>query len=156
MLLEKCQLKSQLLRFAENNILCVPQNVIEEYAIGDRENPKPNLSVFREVFSQIPVNLDEELLPFFNYDSSPAEIWVVSYARQYPEYCCVIDEMFARNICNLMNVKIIGTIGIINEMKVCGLLDSEDLKAIRNAIKNCRFYLSKVMLKKLDIVCQSH
>ncbi len=154
MLLEKCQLKSQLLKFAEANTLCAPQRVLEEYEIGDGENPKPNLAVFREVFSLVSVTLDNELLPYFNYDSSSGEIWVISHALQNPEYTCVIDELFARNICNLMNAKVVGTIGIINEMKLVGILDSEDLKSIRTTIRNCRFYLSKDLLKKLDEICR--
>jgi predicted nucleic acid-binding protein len=127
---------------------------MEEYAIGDRENPKPNVSIFREVFSPTSQELDNELLPFFNYDTTSGEIWVISYARQHPEYYCVIDETFGRNICNLLNIKLIGTIGIINEMKLCGILDTNDLKSIRNAIKACRFYLSKELLQKLDCICQ--
>jgi predicted nucleic acid-binding protein len=128
---------------------------MEEYAIGDGESFKPNISVFREVFSSIRPELDNELLPFFNYDASSGEIWVISCARLHPEYCCVIDEAFDRNICNLVNVKLIGTIGIISEMKLCGILDIEDLKSIRNTIKTCRFYLSKELLQKLDLICQS-
>jgi len=154
MLLEKCKLRSQLLRFAENNTLRAPLRVMEEYGVGDGENPKPSVSIFREVFSVISVDLDNELLPFFNYDSSSGEIWVISYVRQHPDFCCVIDEMFARNICSLLNIKVTGTIGIINEMKMCGLLDPRDLKAIRNTIKNCRFYLSRDLLRQLDFICK--
>jgi predicted nucleic acid-binding protein len=128
---------------------------MEEYAIGDEENFKPNLLVFREIFSPIRPELDSELLPFFNYDASSGEIWVISYARLHPECCCVIDETFGRNICNFMNVKLTGTIGIINEMKLCGILDIRDLKSIRNTIKASGFYLSKELLQKLDLICQS-
>lgn len=128
---------------------------MEEYAIGDAESTKPNLSVFREVFSPIRPELDNELLPFFNYDPSSGEIWVVSYARLHPEYYCVIDETFGRNICKLMNVKLTGTIGIINEMKLCGILEIEDLRSIRNTIRTSRFYMSKELLRKLDLICQS-
>jgi len=154
-LLEKCQLRSQLLSFAENSALCVPYRVMEEYAKGDKENSKPNLSVFREVFSPIRAELDSELLPFFNYDASSGEIWVISYAHLHPEYYCVIDETFGRNICNLMNIKLTGTIGIINEMKLGGILNIKDLKSIRNTIKASGFYLSKELLQKLDLICQS-
>ena len=153
MLLEKCQLRSSLIRFAENNILSTPYRVMEEYAIGDGENPKPNMAVFREVFSPINVELDSELLPFFYNEETSGEIWVISYVRQHPEYYCVIDEMFARNICNLLNVKVIGTIGVIKAMKTCGLLSNGDLRAIRNTIKTCRFYLSRELLNELDRIC---
>ena len=154
-LLEKCQLRTQLLKFAEDNALCAPHRVMEEYTIGDGENPKPNLLVFQEVFSPIRPELDNELLPFFNYDASSGEIWVISYARLHPEYYCVIDETFGRNICNLLNIKLTGTIGIINDMKLCGILDAKDLKSIRNAIKTCKFYLSTELLRKLDSICQT-
>ncbi len=152
-LLEKCDLRAQLLYFAKNNTLVAPNRVIEEYSVGDGENPKPDISTFKEIFSQIDVSLDNELLPYFNYDSSSGEIWVISYARQHPDFTCVIDEIFGRNICGLMNVKVTGTIGIIREMKDCCLLNFDELKAIRNKIKKCRFYLSKEMLKQLDQIC---
>jgi predicted nucleic acid-binding protein len=132
-----------------------PNRVMEEYSIGDRDNPKPNVDNFREVFRPIDVTLDHELLPYFYYESTSGEIWVVSYARQHPDFTCVIDETFARNICNLLKVKVTGTIGIIGEMKDNGFLDQQDLKNIRIAIKNCRFYLSKELLHQLDQICGS-
>jgi predicted nucleic acid-binding protein len=125
---------------------------MKEYSIGDGENPQPDVSVFREVFSLVDVKLDEELLPFFNYDSSSGEIWVISYARQHSDFTCVIDEAFGRNICALMGIKVTGTIGIIREMKNQKLLSSTELRAIRNRIKNCRFYLSKQLLRQLDLI----
>jgi predicted nucleic acid-binding protein len=153
MLLEKCKLRSQLLGFSINNIMLVPLQVMEEYANGNIVDPKLDLSVFQEIFKPISLELDNELLPFFNNDSTSGEIWVISYARQHPEFYCVIDEQFARNVCNVLGVNVIGTIGIINEMKNCGLLTPKELEAIRSAIKNSKFYLSREMLKKLDLVC---
>jgi predicted nucleic acid-binding protein len=154
-LLEKCRLRSQLSSFAKNHTLVAPKRVMEEYSVGDRENSKPDVSVFREIFSPIDVQMDAELLPFFYYDSSSGEIGVMSYARQHPNFTCVIDEVFARNVCSLMGIKVTGTIGIIREMKNCKLLGSDDLKAIRHRIKNCRFYLSKALLRELDLICDS-
>jgi predicted nucleic acid-binding protein len=153
MLLEKCQLKAQLLAFSNKFTTIAPTHVMEEYCMGDWENPKPNADAFREVFRPTDVKLDDELLPYFYYESTSGEIWVISYARQNPEFTCVIDEMFARNICNLLKVKVIGTIGIIKEMKNNDFLIKQDLRNIRNAIKNCRFYLSKDLLNQLDQIC---
>ena len=135
--------------------LTAPMRVMEEYSIGDRDNPKPNVDNFREVFNLIDAKLDSELLPYFYYESTSGEIWVVSYARHHPEFTCVIDEMFARNICNLLKVKVTGTIGIIGEMKDNGFLTQQDLRNIRDVIKNCRFYLSKDLLRQLDQICGS-
>jgi predicted nucleic acid-binding protein len=128
---------------------------MEEYVVGDSLNPQPDIAVFKEVFSPAKVELDNELLPYFNYDSSSGEIWVMSYARQHPEFTCVIDETFARNICNLLGIKVTGTIGIVREMKKFGLLDTNELSTIRQDIKNCRFYLSKELLRQLDEICVS-
>jgi len=155
MLLEKCQLKAQLLAFSNKFTITAPTRVMEEYCMGDSENPKPNADAFREVFSPTDVKLDVELLPYFYYESTSGEIWVVSYARQHTEFICVIDEMFARNVCNLLKVKVIGTIGIIKEMKDNDFLTRQDLRNIRSAIKNCRFYLSKELLHQLDQICGS-
>lgn len=127
--------------------------VFEEYCVGDRENPSPSPDAFREVFHPTDIKLDEELLPYFYYDSKCGEIWVVSYARQQPEFTCVIDEIFGRNVCALLDVKVTGTVGIIKEMKDYGCLSSEDLRNVRTAIKNSKFYLSRDLLRQLDQIC---
>jgi predicted nucleic acid-binding protein len=84
--------------------------VMEEYSIGDGDNPTPNIEIFKRVSNSIDVKLDNELLPYFYYESTSGEIWVISYARQHPEFTCVINETFARNICNLLGLKVTGTI----------------------------------------------
>jgi predicted nucleic acid-binding protein len=126
---------------------------MEEYAVGDSQNPQPDVTVFREVFHPAKVNLDNELLPYFNYDSSSGEIWVISYARHNPEFTCVIDEAFGRSICELFGLKVTGTVGIIKELKKFGLVNSNELNQIRLDIKKARFYLSKELLKQLDKIC---
>jgi predicted nucleic acid-binding protein len=128
---------------------------MEEYAVGDGENPQPDVSIFKEVFSPIKTEVDKELLPFFNYDVSSGEIWVISYARQNPDFACVIDEAFGRNICDLFGVKVIGTIGIVRKMKDSKILVLDELKTIRDRIRKCRFYLSKELLRQLDLICIS-
>ena len=155
MLLEKCQLCSQLKAFFSMCTVLSTTRVMEEYSIGDGDNPKPNIETFKQVFNPINVKLDNELLPYFYYESTSGEIWVISYARQHPEFTCVIDETFARNICNLLGVKVTGTIGIIKEMKNNGFLTAQDLVSIRSSIKNCRFYLSSQLLNQLDQICGS-
>ena len=67
----------------------------------------------------------------------------------------MIDEMFGRSICENLGLKLTGTIGIIKELKSGGLLTSDDLKVIRIAIKNSRFYLSRKLLNELDDICGS-
>jgi hypothetical protein len=153
MLLEKCQLCSQLKAFSRKFTVIAPIRVMEEYSLGDSDDPKPDVEIFREIFNPIHVSLDGKLLPYFYYDSACGEIWVFSYARKHREFTCVIDEMFARNVCNLLKVKVTGTIGIIKEMKDNGFLNQQDLKLIRDRIKNTRFYLSKSLVRQLDQIC---
>jgi predicted nucleic acid-binding protein len=128
---------------------------MEEYVVGDSQNPKPDITIFRQIFLPAKVNLDNELLPYFNYDSSSGEIWVISYARHHSEFTCVIDEAFGRNICNLFGVKVTGTVGIIKELKRFELVNSIELNQIRLNIKKARFYLSKELLRQLDEICDS-
>lgn len=155
MLLEKCHLRLQLLELAELCTIFAPERVMEEYSVGDGPNPQPDVAVFKEVFSPIKVEIDNELLPFFNYDSSSGEIWVMSYARKHPEFTCVIDETFARNICNLLGINVTGTIGIVKELKKFHLLSADELRQIRVDIKNSHFYLSRELLRQLDEICDS-
>jgi predicted nucleic acid-binding protein len=155
MLLEKCQLFSQLKAFSKIYKVLAPSRVMEEYAVGDRDNSKPDIELFKQVFNPIDVKADDDLLPYFFNDSSSGEFWVISYARQHPEFTCVIDETFGRSICETLGVKVTGTIGIIKEMKSKRLLTQEDLKCIRTAIKKSRFYLSAKLLRELDEICGS-
>ncbi|MCW3999996.1 MAG: hypothetical protein NWE93_07140 [Candidatus Bathyarchaeota archaeon] len=155
MLLEKCQLFAQLKAFSKIYTILAPNRVMEEYSVGDGESPKPSIELFKQVFNPIDVNEDEDLLPYFFNESSSGEFWVISYARQHPEFTCVIDETFGRGICETLGVKVTGTIGIIKEMKNKALLTPEDLKAIRIAIKSSRFYLSAKLLRELDEICGS-
>jgi predicted nucleic acid-binding protein len=153
MLLEKCHLQPQLLQLGKLCTIFAPERVMEEYSIGDGQISQPDTRIFRQVFFPAKVNLDEELLPYFNYESTSGEIWVMSYARHHPEFTCVIDEAFARNLCNLLGVKVIGTIGIIREMKTFGLLTTSDLGCVRESIRKSRFYLSRELLRQLDEIC---
>ena len=155
MLLEKCQLYTQLKEFSEICTVLAPIRVMEEYSVGDGENPKPNIDLFKQVFNPIEVKADEDLLPYFFNESTSGEFWVISYAKQHPEFICVIDETFGRSICETLGIKVTGAIGIITEMKSKGLLTLDDLKAIRIAIKKSRFYLSAKLLRELDEICGS-
>ncbi|MGA2385725.1 MAG: hypothetical protein ABSG33_04245 [Candidatus Bathyarchaeia archaeon] len=150
MLLEKCQLRKQLLRFGENNALVAPYRVSEEYAVGDSETTKPNLVLFREVFSPVFVEENRELLRYFHFDNSSGEYWVIAYALGHPDFICVIDEYFGRTISGYFNAKLTGTIGILKRMKAENCLTLEDLDCIKNTIKKSRFYLSKDLLRELD------
>jgi predicted nucleic acid-binding protein len=149
MLLEKCQLRTQLLRFGENNDLVAPNRISEEYAVGDSKTARPNLVTFREVFSPILVEENRELLRYFHFDNSSGEYWVIAHALKHPDYICVMDDYFGRNVCSYFNVKLTGTIGILKKMKERNMLTSDDLECIRQVVKNSRFYLSKDLLREL-------
>ncbi|MCJ7630825.1 hypothetical protein MUP77_00255, partial [Candidatus Bathyarchaeota archaeon] len=108
-LVEKCELTDVFLKFAEERDLYVPSRVLEEIFAG--KNAKQYNSVFRRYFTPINVALAEELLPYFNFDSTSGEIWVISYALKNPSCFCVIDEEFGRNICKLFSINVTGAIG---------------------------------------------
>jgi len=148
-LLEVCGLESQLKSFSSKNQLYMPHRVREEYLRGAKVCTATSLSLF----SIITVDLSDELLPYFHFDSSSGEIWVISHVITHQDYCCVIDEEFGRNICKLFQLKLIGAIGIIQRLKEKGFLSNEDLEKIRKKIRNSHFYLSQKLLKKLDQIC---
>lgn len=145
-LLEICGLRDQLMLFSLNNELYVPATVKEEYLRGAYVNE----ATFERLFKVVNVDLKKDLLPYFNYDSSCGEIWVISHACNHQGFCCVIDEEFGRGICKLFNVNITGAIGIIKEMRRQGVLSEDDTTFIKRAIKDSRFYLSKKLLDELE------
>ena len=149
LLFEKCNLRKQLLKFSDTNNLYVPTRVVEEYIRG--ENVKPSdIIEFQKVFSVINPTLEVVLLPYFNYDSSSGEIWVISHAIRNPECCCVIDEEFGRNIVTLFERKLTGAIGIIKKLKRQKILSDNDLHQVRDNVRKSGFYLSGKLLKELD------
>lgn len=155
LLFEKCNLRKQLLKFSETNNLYVPARVMKEYLKG--ENVKPSdIIEFKKVFSVINPTLEVVLLPYFNYDSSSGEIWVISYALRNSECWCVIDEEFGRNIATLFDRKLTGAIGIIKELKSQNLLSDDKLRQIRDDVRKSGFYLSKKLLKELNGILSSH
>ncbi|MCJ7634772.1 hypothetical protein MUP77_20570 [Candidatus Bathyarchaeota archaeon] len=150
-LVEKCELTNALLKFAEERELYVPLRVKNEFFAG--KNVKHHDPVFQDCFTSLDVPLAEELLPYFNFDPTSGEIWVISYALKNPSCSCVIDEEFGRSICRLFSINLTGAIGIISEMKKGGILSSSDLRCIREKIRNTRFYLSKNLCDELDRIC---
>lgn len=126
---------------------------MEEYFAHD--NTQECDALFQKVFMPIKIDLAIELLPYFNFDSTSGEIWVISYALKNPSSICVIDEEFSRNICKLFGVNITGTIGIISEMKGQSLLSVSELHQIRDKIRKSGFYLSKELCDELDKICLS-
>ena len=155
LLFEKCNIRKQLLKFSEADNLYVPTRVMEEYLKGEDVKPS-DIVDFKKVFSVINPILEEVLLPYFNYDSSSGEIWVISHALRNPKCWCVIDEEFGRNIATLFETKLTGAIGIIKELKRQRILSDDDLRQIKVNVRKSGFYLSKKLLKELNGLCSSH
>jgi len=128
---------------------------MEEYVKGENVKPSDVIEL-KKVFSVIKPTLQSVLLPYFNYDSSSGEIWVISYTLKNSECCCVIDEEFGRTIATLFETKLTGAIGIIKELRKQNLLSDDDLRQIRVNVRESGFYLSKKLLKELNELGSSH
>jgi len=149
LLLEICDLEKQLRAFSTKNSLYITKKVKEEFLDGCKINKN-----VVNVFSLCNSVLDENILQYFNQDSSSGEFWTISYSCNN-NCVCVIDEGFGRNLCNFLGIQFTGSVGIIDEMRKQGFLSKEDLFGIRKRIRNSHFYLSKELLKKLDSICKS-
>lgn len=155
LLFEKCNIRPQLREFSEANKLYVPSRVFVEFKEG-RNLELVDIKEFEEVFFIVNPNLNGDLLPYFNFEDSSGEIWVLSFALENPEYCCVIDEEFGRNIAALFSMNLTGAIGIIEEMKNSGLLSDKILLHIKDRVRQSGFYLSQKIVKELNRICSSH
>jgi predicted nucleic acid-binding protein len=147
-LLEICGLKKQIQAFSTKNSLCIPNRVREEFLDGCKIDKKDV-----DVFSLAPPVLNEELLPYFNRNTSSGEFWTISHAFNDINCVCVIDDGFGRNLCRFLRIRHTGSVGIISEMKNQGFLSKEDLVNIREKISNSNFYLSRELIAKLDEIC---
>ena len=152
-LVEKCELQDAFVKFANERDLFIPTRVREEFFAGDIHDY--HKETIENCFTPIDMTLADELLPYFNFDSTSGEIWVISYALKNPSTTCVIDEGFGRNICRLFSINVCGSIGIIGEMKKAGILSKSDLLNVRNKVRDTRFYLSKNLCNELDKICLS-
>ena len=148
-LLEVCGLDNQLRTFSLKNSLFIPKRVKEEFLDGCKVDKE-----IINIFSVCNTTIDESLLKYFNQDSSSGEFWTISYCCNNDGCVCVIDEGFGRNLCIFLGIKLIGSVGLIEEMKKQGFLSREKLFEIRNKIKKSCFYLSKKLLENLDSICQ--
>jgi predicted nucleic acid-binding protein len=154
LLFEKCKIRKQLLRFSQKNKLCVPVRVFEEYKDGKEVN-QTDIEMFQEVFQIVKPNLNEDFLPYFNFEERYGEMWVMSYVLTNSESYCVIDEDFGREISNLFKLKLTGSVGIIDEMKKQGFLSKNELEHLYYNVKHSGFYISKKLLKELHRICFS-
>lgn len=146
-LIETCRLETPLRKFSENHRLFVSQQVKDEYLAGERA--ERNIPAFERVFESSVVNLDQRLLPYFHFDESCGEISVISHAIRNPHCCCVIDEEYARRICELFDVPLTGTVGILLKLRDAGLVSRRDLRTLRKRLQNSTFFLSKRLLKQI-------
>ena len=149
-LLEICGLENPLRAFSIKNPLYMPKRVKEEFLDGCKVDKE-----VINIFSVCNPAIDENLLTYFNQDSSSGEFWTISYCCRNDSCVCVIDEGFGRNLCKFLGIKLTGSVGLIGEMKKQGFLSRENLLEIHNKIKESHFYLSKELLEKLDSICQS-
>ncbi len=152
-LFEKCHLREELLKLSEKHTLYVPPKVEEEYFRG--RNARSGLSDFQKIFKRINPPLENELLPYFNFESGYGEVWVISHAIRNPNCFCVIDEQLGRNVCEIFNLKLIGTIGLIDLMKGMNFFSAKKLLEIRETVRTCGFWLSEEVHRELDNVCTS-
>jgi predicted nucleic acid-binding protein len=147
-LIETCGLGSVLREFGQVHGLLVPSKVREEYLGGER--PQRDIEAFEFLFQKVDVRIESVLLPYFHYDSESGEINVISYVMQNKDSsCCVIDEGFGRKICELVEVPVTGSVGIMLEMRKMTLLSSRDMRALRRRIRASNFYLSDQLLSQL-------
>jgi predicted nucleic acid-binding protein len=154
LLFEKCHLREELLKFSKTNALYVPSKVEAEYFRGNGTGE--GTVEFKQIFKSINPTLENDILPYFNFQDEFGEVWVISYAIKNPNCYCVIDEQLGRNVCDVFNLKLTGTVGIIDQMKKLNYFSNEKMMEIRQTIRTCGFYLSKEMCKELDRICLGH
>jgi predicted nucleic acid-binding protein len=95
------------------------------------------------------VDLDQRLLPYFHFDETCGEISVISHAIRNQDCCCVIDEEYARRICELFGASLTGTVGILVKLRDACLVSRQELRTIRKRLQSSTFFLSRQLLKQI-------
>lgn len=147
-LMEKWHLVDELVEFSRNHQLLIPERVRQEFVTGDI-NELDRL-LLAKLFLPVPVELEESLVPYFNFDSTDGAIWVISHAMHTANSCCVIDEEFGRNICKFLGVPCTGSIGIILQLISSGIIPKADSSKLKAKIRSSSFFYSKALLDELD------
>jgi predicted nucleic acid-binding protein len=146
--MEKWQLTDELLEFSRHHQLLIPERVRQEFVTGDiRELDRIGLA---QLFLPVPVELEESLVPYFNFDSTDGAIWVVSHGMHTVNSCCVIDEEFARNICKFLGVHYTGSIGIVRQLIESGILSKADVPKLKAKVRLSSFFHDRTLLDGLD------
>lgn len=117
----------------------------EEYWAGQRRNSDSRID---NIFETGSIRLDERLLPYFHFKSTSGEISVISYGIVNGA-TCVIDDEFARQICNLFNAPLTGSIGIVKRMRAERLLTRKEMQEIRERLRKSKFYMTQELLDQL-------
>lgn len=147
-LMEKWGLVPELLSLSASHELLVPQRVREEFLDGDvKDADRSNID---RVFKLVPVALNEELLPYFNFDSSDGAIWVMSFVSRAEDSCCVIDEEFGRRVCDTVGIRFTGSIGILRMMVKEGMIEPRRVKEVKARIRQSSFYHREWLLERID------
>ncbi len=79
-------------------------------------------------FKIIEVKSETNLLPYFNFDPTPGEYWVLSYCMANRDFYCVIDEEKSRNLAFHLRFNLIGTIGLLEILRDQGFYRNIDLQ----------------------------
>lgn len=147
-LMERWGLVDELLDLSERHELLIPQRVREEFLSGDVTDS--NRADIDRVFTLVPVALDKSLLPYFNFESSDGAVWVMSCCNGIDDFCCVIDELFGRNVCETLGIRFTGSIGVIRMMVKEGILNKSRIEEVKALIKQSSFYHKGSLLDKID------
>ena len=134
--------------FSKNNDLIVPERVKAEFL---SDNPTFEcISLLDSEFNTVEIEPDVSLLPYFNFDSTSGEFWVLSYGKNDPEAVCVIDEGKARTIAEFENIEKIGTIKLLEIMRDGESITRGELDDAKRTILNGDFRLSRTLREQLE------
>ena len=79
------------------------------------------------------------------WDLGRGESEVLSWARQHPGFCAIVDDMAARNCAEALGIPARGTLGIVILAKKRGLL--AQAKPVFDALLGAGYYLSPAVLR---------
>jgi predicted nucleic acid-binding protein len=147
-LLRKCGLIECMKLFSKENELLVPERVKEEFLRNDP--PPESVSILEDEFRLIEVEPDDRILPYFHFDSTSGEFWVLSYGINDPEAICVIDEGKARTVAKHENITIIGTVKLLEILRDGDSITRSELDETKRIILAGDFRLSPALREQLD------
>jgi len=143
--LESLDLLEGIQKMCDANII-IPQAVVDEFQKANTNPPISDASVVKVQRVELPIDIPKSL----GKGESQAIAIALAISQEQESHenitYVVTDDKHARSVCNKLGVKAIGTLGLIELAKKCGIITKGKAIELLNKIPNTSLYITSALL----------